>query len=623
MRTISPDDTQEIARLKALYHSAINRKFQGPETQGETSDSGIEERAKRAARMAQQAKDRENQAFLERLRARLTALGVSKDELEKAAAGVAVTSLTLRKRLAKARTAILVVHGIGEQNPYETLDQFGRNLMRYLSFEGGIDDLQIEADRYDHNDSTEARIRLSTQNFGPQPNSPGLIDIYEYYWAPQTEDKISYRETLAWLIKTTLTPIRFLNENVHEISNGVERHNDSEAQPDESDEPLTKGSIFMREIRRIILIYLPLLFAVGGLLYLIPQTIKLPATVKGIFESWASTQPAAKGVMTFCFACALVLNLVVIKQLWQNWLRRKRQQPVMVVRTWVWQTFLIGLLFLAAGFGVGRLWSVSISKYFEPVRQINVLLFLLVAGFARVVQFFFKSFVGDVAVYTNADAKAKNFLVRKAILNSSTNAVIRLLQEKHVAQANDPYDQVIVAGHSLGSVIAYDTLNQLLNKRYSREDQIIGSVPEKTKVTQDELNKIRGLVTFGCPLDKVHYFFRENVPSHQAIRAQLLQFLQSFRKRPSNYDYGLYRLQRYDASGLNSVLWLNAWSRQDPVSGALHFYTGLTRRHFKYKIPIYAHLSYWEDLRFYEFFSEPLLLGNQAALKQKAMSASV
>ena len=375
--------------------------------------------------------------------------------------------------------------------------------------------------------------------------------------------------------------------------------------------------------KRIILIYLPLLFALGGLLYLVPQTIKLPATVKGIFDSWASTHPVAKGVMTFCFACALVLNLVVIKQLWQNWLRRKRQQPVMVVRTWVWQTFLIGLLFLAAGFGVGRLWSVSISKYFEPVRQINVLLFLLVAGFARVVQFFFKSFVGDVAVYTNADAKAKNFLVRKAILNSSTNAVIRLLQEKHVAQANDPYDQVIVAGHSLGSVIAYDTLNQLLNKRYSREDQIVGSVPEKTKVTQDELNKIRGLVTFGCPLDKVHYFFRENVPPHQAIRAQLLQFLQSFRKRPSNYDYGLYRLQRYDASGLNSVLWLNAWSRQDPVSGALHFYTGLTRRHFKYKIPIYAHLSYWEDLRFYEFFSEPLLLGNQAALKQKAMSAGV
>jgi hypothetical protein len=41
----------------------------------------------------------------------------------------------------------------------------------------------------------------------------------------------------------------------------------------------------------------------------------------------------------------------------------------------------------------------------------------------------------------------------------------------------------------------------------------------------------------------------------------------------------------------------------------LHFYTSVTRQHFDYLIPIYAHLSYWEDLRFYAFFVEPLLLG--------------
>ncbi|MGH9635733.1 MAG: hypothetical protein ACRD72_12950 [Candidatus Angelobacter sp.] len=618
MLTKSQADIQEIDRLKSLYRAAISRKFSGPGAQ----DSGPDTEDQKRTQKALKAIELENQAFVERLRRRLVELGVGKEDIQQAAISAAIVPHGARKKLAKARTAILVVHGIGEQNPYETLDQFGRNLMRYLSFEGGINDLQIEAARYDHNDSTEARIRLKTQAFGPDPNTEGLIDIYEYYWAPQTEDKISYRETLAWLIKTTLTPIRLFNENLREMTNGSESRHTSD-QPDESDEPLTRRAVFMREIRRIILIYVPLLFVLGGLLYLLPQTIKLPGTVKGILDSWTSRHMFAKGVMTFCFVCGLALNLVVIKQAWQAWLRYKRQQPVMVVRSWIWQTFMLGLLFVAAGIGVGYLWSVSIPDYFSPLLNVNVLLFLLAAGFARVVQFFFASFIGDVAVYTNADAKTRNFLVRKTILAGSTNAVIRLLQEKNVAQANDPYDQVIVAGHSLGSVIAYDTLNQLLNKRYSREDQIVGCVPPKTRVTQDELNKILGLVTFGCPLDKVHYFFRENVPAHQAIRAQLLQFLQSFRKRPSNYDYGLYRLQRYDASGLNSVLWLNAWSKQDPVSGALHFYTGLTRRHFKYKIPIYAHLSYWEDLRFYEFFAEPMLLGNQAALKQKAMRAAV
>src|SRR5206468_8529131 len=259
----------------------------------------------------------ENEAFKERLRARLKDLGIGKDEIDRPDAGVALMAPTLSKKLAKARTGILVVHGIGEQNPYETLDQFGRNLMRYLSFEGGINDLQIAADRYDHNDSTEARIRLKTQAFGPDPNTEGLIDIYEYYWAPQTEDKISYRETLAWLIKTTLTPIRLFNENLREMTNGSESRHIGD-QRDESDEPLTGAAVFMREIRRIILIYVPLLFVLGGLFYLVPQTFKLPVTVKGILESWTAKHMFAKGVMTFCFVCALALNLVVMKQAWQE-----------------------------------------------------------------------------------------------------------------------------------------------------------------------------------------------------------------------------------------------------------------------------------------------------------------
>ena len=35
----------------------------------------------------------------------------------------------------KGKTAIIVIHGIGEQNPYETLDQFGRGL--YETFTHG------------------------------------------------------------------------------------------------------------------------------------------------------------------------------------------------------------------------------------------------------------------------------------------------------------------------------------------------------------------------------------------------------------------------------------------------------------------------------------------------------
>jgi hypothetical protein len=625
----STEKAQEISRLKYHYYTASNRKYHTPEHHDALADH---KSAKDAPASANQAAQRENQAFIERLRDRMTELGVGKEEIKQAENTAPAMPYGMSKQLAKGRTAILVIHGIGEQNPYETLDQFGRNLMRYLSFEGGINDLQISADRYDHNDSIEARIRLTTQNFGPQQGGgrPGLIDIYEYYWAPQTEDKISYKETLSWLIKTTLTPIRFLNENVQAIANTRENVSDGKSQVDESDEPLTQGAIFRREILRITWIYLPLLFVLGSMFYFLPKAVQIPAAITEILEIWNRQRALIKilfTLMTFCFSGVLVLNFVVVRQLWKNWLRHKRNQPVIAKGAWVWQTFLSSLPFLSAGAGLG--WFLSVRLAFSPrihvssQRYWDVLWFLLAAGLAKMMQLFLKSFVGDVAVYTNADAKAKNYLIRKAILAGSTNAVIRLLREEDVVKANDTYDQVIVAGHSLGSVIAYDTLNELLNKRESREDQLVGHVPAKTEVTQDHLNKIAGLVTFGSPLDKVHYFFRQNVPRHQALRAQLLQFLQSFRKLPSNADYGIYRLQRYDATGLNGVLWLNAWSKQDPVSGALHFYTGLTRRHFEYRIPIYAHLSYWEDLRFYEFFAEPLLLGNQATLRQKAMGAAV
>ena len=611
---------QAIARLKYQYWQALRREY---DTQVTTADTADDKRRK----LIEQAKERENREFIDRLRRRLRDSGVSKEELRQVEqqpekALLTVTAPPSPRLLKNSRTAILVIHGIGEQNPYETLDQFSRNLMRYLVHEGGIEDLEISADRYDRNDSVEARIRLSTSRSGPAPGQPAWIDLYEYYWAPQTEDKISYKETLSWLIKTTLTPLRLLNENIKDISD-AEGHPTEQKDSGDNGKVLTRRAIFLRELRRIFLIYLPLLFVLAALAYLLPETIKLPANVKGIFESWSKDHMWSKAIMTALFVFALAIDLIVIRQLWKNFVRNLRRQPAIIPSRWMWQTFGIGLAFTAAGIAVGWLAGLSFRSYFAPLLHVNVLVFLIGAGLAKVSQSFLKNFVGDVAVYTNADAKAKNFQIRKAILAGSTTAVIRLLREQNVVNAGDTYDQIIVAGHSLGSVIAYDTLNQLLNKRHARADQIVGHVPVNTDIPQNLLNRIQGLITFGSPLDKVHYFFRENVPENQAVRAQLLQFLQSFRKSPSGLDYGLYRLQRYDASGLDGVTWLNAWSKQDPVSGALHFYTGLQRQEFKYRIPIYAHLSYWEDLRFYEFFAEPMLLGNQAVLQQKAMGAAV
>jgi hypothetical protein len=100
---------------------------------------------------------REHQFFVERLLFRLRELGASPEQID--LANPETINLDAQASapsiLSHKRTAILVIHGIGQQNPYETLDQFARNLMRYLKYEGGIEDITAEARKIDHNDWTK------------------------------------------------------------------------------------------------------------------------------------------------------------------------------------------------------------------------------------------------------------------------------------------------------------------------------------------------------------------------------------------------------------------------------------------------------------------------------------
>ena len=65
---------------------------------------------------------------------------------------------------------------------------------------------------------------------------------------------------------------------------------------------------------------------------------------------------------------------------------------------------------------------------------------------------FFVDYVGDVAIYTTTDWKATHFAVRDQILREAEANIWDLL---------DRYERVILVGHSLGSVIAYDVLSRV------------------------------------------------------------------------------------------------------------------------------------------------------------------
>ncbi|MFQ5792515.1 MAG: hypothetical protein ACE5JI_18750, partial [Acidobacteriota bacterium] len=188
---------------------------------------------------------------------------------------------------------------------------------------------------------------------------------------------------------------------------------------------------------------------------------------------------------------------------------------------------------------------------------------------------FIVNLLGDVVIYTTADVRSRNYEIRQKVLRGAVEE-LRLLLE------NDYYEQIIVVGHSLGSVIAYDALNRITHDMSAEG----GISPELAP-------KIAGLVTFGSPLDKIAFFFREHTADEEYVRRQILAHFHGFKSlplpgddEPSPYNR---RAKPYRQRGegpsqeprpienpiepyLDKARWLNFYHLQDPISGALDAY---------------------------------------------------
>lgn len=155
------------------------------------------------------------------------------------------------------------------------------------------------------------------------------------------------------------------------------------------------------------------------------------------------------------------------------------------------------------------------------------------------------------------------------------------------------YDQIVIVGHSLGSVLAYDTLNAMINV-----DQL-SAKPDRRNVLQ----RTRALVTFGSPLDKTAFLFRLQARGEENwIREQLAASVQ-----PLIVDYK-YRCDN-PKSPERKLDWVNIWSPMDVISGSLEYYDDPDlrkddpRRELrvanmqdpKANVPFYGHVQYWKN----------------------------
>jgi hypothetical protein len=495
---------------------------------------------------------------------------------------------------AQEKAAVLVIHGIGEQNPYETVDQFARGLVDH--FPGA----RSEPLMVNHEGWNEVAIRLHLNGTSTR-HGFSVLDLYEFYWAPHTEGKTTYLQVLIWLRRTVLTPLRYLGYGYELFSRSRQL-----------------GRAFVREMLRSLFLFLPVALLTSVLVHVLNKAEGAYAKSAELLKVFRDA-PWMDQVLLLLFAAFVILSWANLKGL--RVLRKERavikagrlrglgQQSL---TRWTGYTFLSLVLTVVITAVLGLVLRRHIVDVWGRVPWWQVFPPVILGSMALWLRGILVNYLGDVAVYVNADAKAASFQARSAILKEGREALLRLINSP------EGYTRIVIAGHSLGSVIAYDLLNRLLNEvraPYGTGPQ--GVLPNKLSAAA--LQRVQGLVTFGSPLDKIYYFFRTEASTEQAIRSQILSFMHGFRRAPSGRSYGNYRFPPYTIPDPSpDFKWINIWAAADPVSGHLDFYQvagagspNPVANQFERPYPWhrwgYAHLMYWSDREFYRLVADELL----------------
>jgi hypothetical protein len=589
-----------------------------------------------------------------------------------------------------------VLHGIGAQKPYETLDQFARGLMGFFRPPQFVEHPSTQK----HKLSDQPTQEICLRQYKANPNTsekdwtqafvrvrtPGrpkdLIDVYEYYWAPVITGQVSALQSLMFLVTTGLSPFQYLRDNLSVI-------NRAHASASRGNKLSWLFFALCREIYRMLFIFMPLLALALGFYWLLANSVadRLVASKPGIFSylllspplnisqsihlagaavrflllgmcaiflfheffAGAHGNPSEKsppmytGFIASFFVALLVvpyllqghLHLValtedllhlplrteviygagfllilvgaslcskIFRSAWKRAGKALRRHIVLTVLTVLVVATLITL------FSVPKL-KPSLAQVIDLLalpRFLNwpgVILYAFLAIFAYIGTKVLTSAIGCLAVYLGADDLSKNFAARSQILHESTTMLINLLagrDETGTPNKEWIYDQVLVAGHSLGSVIAYDSLSQLIVRDLAK-DPSLGGVP---------LEKLKGLLTFGCPLNKVVYFFRARTNLRTNVLSQILYKLHSFRLRtplPPQANPALAVPHPFPEKipFASDFLWYNAYSPFDIISGRMQFYSAdLDVPVERGVTPWTAHLSYWENDDLYSLFSD-------------------
>lgn len=266
---------------------------------------------------------------------------------------------------------------------------------------------------------------------------------------------------------------------------------------------------------------------------------------------------------------------------------------VLVLGLVVLMVFKLAITVYQSWIGLGQFW---IGVMLE-IRS-NISLGLLVAV-SLLVRRLLVQYVGDVALYITPHTLDRFNNLRDKIRQyvfDGARAVYACRSSAPGETDKPKYEGVFIVGHSLGSVIAYDTLNQLLDQDAvaAKEKQL--GVLDRTKL----------LLTFGSPLDKTAFLFslqREKTSREREALATASQ--------PLIVDPKYRNPQKFD--------WINIYSHNDIISGRLDFYDPPTHSKTRQLVNpvrnildqeattlLAAHVEYWENQLVFQKLHEKL-----------------
>ena len=506
-----------------------------------------------------------------------------------------------------SRAALLVVHGIGEQAAYSTVDRVVRGLRTVLG--GRVDRLthtSMEADG-----QVMSGVRLSLNASLPRSGAREL-DVFEGYWAPMAKGLITARGVLAWTRQMLLTPFRRWSQmRLDHVSLGrrlelvvgevvaalgftallaigialIVRYSDAFTSNPFNDYDialsaviemaagLAAGAFLLRAGKGTLGPLVGRLRRRGHVLY-VTRVLKEPVT----FEDTGLDEPSAGDESTRIWGeaawVAAVLSVGVVA------LIEYVHEPVE-----------------SAGS------EADVAEKVGAVSDFGEELWIAIAlvGVAFVVGRLLSSVLGDVAVYVADDTATYAGRLRSHILAGIQTQLRALLE-------NPAYDSVHVVGHSLGTVISYDALNNLrieVEHVAASDDQA-----ETDLIDREAYDRFGSLVTVACPLDHIAYFWRSDGNEANPIQHQLIERRRALRTFGSTADSGRFSLNEEFATATRKgyypieparFAWLNIRASPDPISTPLLNFRPDENAKVRFSpVTLTAHTKVMSDRRTYE-----------------------